>query len=243
MSRGPFQLQNCTALRCFWGTKGGIVGKREHATKIPQRYCPTYTDISRNWAQIPQPGEAPVFPCSTGGAWAEKQQGQIEIWMSVFLLEAVRAQHARGVPGTAVPCPGCLWQERCCSLPGKHRASRDACREPIMDLRLQAARLQHLPECCGAAALTAGSSSTCRDVARPAQLSSTGQMGLGAAGAAFPQQHSLQGIPKALGSQGWGRGPTSISFYCTIFLHSQNTLPAWGDILSPNMTALHSLPM
>lgn len=104
-----------------------------------------------------------------------------------------------GCPVPRLPVAGALLQ-----LPGKHRASRDACREPIMDLRLQAARLQHLPECCGAAALTAGSSSTCRDVARPAQLSSTGQMGLGAAGAAFPQQHSLQDIPKALGSQGWG---------------------------------------
>lgn len=42
---------------------------------------------------------------------------------------------------------------------------------------------------------------------RPAQLSSTGQMGPVAAGAAFPQQHSLEGIPKALGSQGQGEKP------------------------------------
>lgn len=131
------------------------MGKREHATKIPQRYCPTYTDISRNWPQIRQPGEAPLFPRSTGGARAEKQQGHIEIWISVLPLEAVHVQHTRGVQGTAVLCPGCPWAAKAAGRSGAAASQESTgrggsclrrCREPITDLRLQAARPQHLPE-------------------------------------------------------------------------------------------------
>lgn len=207
MSRDTFQLQNCTALRCFWGKEGGIVGKREHATKIPQRYCPTYTDISRNWPQIRQPGEAPVFPCSTGGAQAEKQKGHTEI----RILRLRVSSTLGGVQGTAVPCSGCLWAARAAvrndaaapqESTGRAGSCLRHCREPIRDLRLQAARLQHLPEQLLRSQPAVGSPAATWP--RPAQLSSAGQMGPVPAGAAFPQQHSLEGIPKALGSQGQG---------------------------------------
>lgn len=105
--------------------KGGITGKREHTTKIPQRYCPTYTDISRNWPQIRQPGEAPVFPCSTGGARAEKRQGhaEIRIWR-------LCASGTLGGFKARLGCQGSR-QERCCSPPGKHRASRELPAAPL----------------------------------------------------------------------------------------------------------------
>lgn len=119
-----------------------------------------------------------------------------------------------GVQGMAVPCPGCPWAARAAGRNGAAAPQESTewagsclqhCREPIRDLRLQAARPQHLPEWLLRSQPAVGSPAAMWP--RPAQLSSAGQMGPVPAGAAFPQQHSLEGIPRALGSQGQGEKP------------------------------------
>lgn len=120
------------------------------------------------------------------------------------------SRHGCPVPRLPVGCQGSR-EERCCSLPGKHRARWE------LPAALQGANYgSEAPGCSPAASarVAAGllrsqpaAGSPAGMWPRPAQLSSAGQMGPAAAGAAFPQQNSLEGILKALGSQGQGEKP------------------------------------
>lgn len=226
------------------------MGKREHATKFPKDtalHTLTFPEIGHRFDSLQKPQRSHA---------AREEQGQkssrdtlkcgfqrfcsrlcVSGTLGGFKAQLSRAQAAVGCQGSC--------GEWCCSFPGKHRRGGSClqrCREPVTDLRLRAARPQHLPEwlrgCCA-------HSRPCHHLQRcgRGQHSSAAQGRWGwrcrscSPPAAFPGGH-----PKSSGQpRAGGEAPTSISFYCTILSRPQNTLPAWGAVLSPSMTSLDSI--
>lgn len=242
MSRGTFQLQNCTALRCFWGKKGRDCGEEGARNRNSPKILPYI-----HWHFQKLATDSTAWRSSTGGAGAEKQQGHTEIWILGLCMSGTLG----GVQGTAVPCPACLWAARGAGENGAAAPQESTgragsclrrCREPIMDLRLQAARPQHLPQ------RPRGSCAHSR-LQHHLQRRGRGQHSSAAQGrwgrgcrSCFPPAAFPGGHPKSSGQPraGGEAQPASASTASFFFIH-RTPLLAWGATVSPSMTSLDSV--
>lgn len=146
------------------------------------------------------------------------------------------SRHGCPMPSLPVGCQGSRG-EWCCSPPGKHRASWE------LPAALQGANYgSEAPGCSPTASARAAAgllrsqpaaASPAATWPRPAQLSSAGQMGPGLQELLSPSSIPWRASQKLWAAKGRGRSPTSISFYCIIFLHSQNPSPSLGGYCVP----------